>query len=866
MSYFFHQLSRSLGVFFRTIRAFVSRKLMGLTTTFRRLTNFSRHATKVASSSLQGVVSATQKPTSQADYVETGHLYISKSLIIRLLLGVAAIALIGYFLVWPFILSRFLTARFYREDKRVPNWSGRVIVYSDKNKTLPLYSGRLEDGVLQGESKLYDEEGVLLYEGQMLDGLRSGSGKEYQDGILTYEGQFEAGRYSGRGKLYVDGKLVYDGQYVDGLRSGSGTAYQDGARLYEGQFGDDLYEGRGKLFQDGTLCYDGSFHAGVAEGTGTAYYPTGMIAYQGDFLAGKANGSGTAYSETGRKEYIGGFAEGQYSGSGTYYFADGSQIEASFENGSPVGAADWKKNGILYYQGEWADGAPSGFGTLYSKAGKKLYEGPFLGGTIDGRSLVDYSTEELRAALCECTLKNENDGTAFRIIAEELGLTALCSFQTENEQSEIYQIYLAAPDKGDWVTLLPGTGNTHSVQWPEGAKPEQLTINYIGQLGVNVAAGSYFAENYAADARRITALYASETRDRVVLLTWERQNAIPVASTPGGESKKDDKIDHLLKAMDTMINSSGIAAGTVAFFGGADPDDALSCTADAAQAVELSDALIDYWEESQRLQALEEILERSETMLSDAQNEVAKGVGSAEQVEALQDEQLELKSQIETTKTAIKRAELTADKWGVSWLNGYALEKLLVSFNPAEKDVSDLVVFATAYAKATGSESPESEIKNEVKEALLSLSDAHTAEKLALERYQALEKNTADALNAYSMGLGSRAAWLAALNAQSQARIRLCYAMADFSKLANHFNLLTGGWVSRTFNWHQDVLEPLLYAAIQETEEPTEGETEEPTEGGTEELTEPVGEEPVESAENEPAEPIGEEPAEDVAA
>ena len=176
MNYFFHQLSRSIGVFFRTIRAFFSRKIMGITSMLRRLTNFSRHATKVASSSLQGVVSAAQKPTSQSDYVETGRLYISKALIIRILLALIAIALIGYFVVWPFILSRFLTAKFYEQDKRVPKWSGRVIVYSDEKKTLPLYAGRLEDGVLQGESKQYDRDGVLLYEGQISDGQRSGSG------------------------------------------------------------------------------------------------------------------------------------------------------------------------------------------------------------------------------------------------------------------------------------------------------------------------------------------------------------------------------------------------------------------------------------------------------------------------------------------------------------------------------------------------------------------------------------------------------------------------------------------------------------------------------------------------------------------
>ena len=278
MSYFFSQLTRSIGVFFRTVRAFFVRRLMGIATFFRRLLNFSRHATKAASSSLQEVMTAGKKPTSPDDYVETGHMYISKALIVRILLIVAALALIGWFVVWPFVLSRFLTARFFVEDRRVADWSGRVIVYADKKKTIPMYAGRLEKGVLQGEGKLYDADGVLTYEGQLRDGERTGTGKEYRDGVLAYEGQFDAGFYSGYGKRYADGALTYDGQYEKGKRSGSGTAYADGKTLYEGQFMDDLYEGKGKLYQDGTLSYDGSFHAGVPEGMGTAYYANGRVA------------------------------------------------------------------------------------------------------------------------------------------------------------------------------------------------------------------------------------------------------------------------------------------------------------------------------------------------------------------------------------------------------------------------------------------------------------------------------------------------------------------------------------------------------------------------------------------------------------
>ncbi len=869
MSYFFSQLTRSIGVFFRTLRAFFVRKMMGITTTIRRITNFSRHATKVAASSLQGVVGAAQKPTSPSDYVETGRLYISKALIIRVVLIIAALFLIIYFVVWPFILSRFLTARFFVEDKRVTDWSGRVIVFSDKKKTIPMYSGRLEKGTLQGEGKLYDDEGVLSYEGQLKDGERNGSGKEYRDGIMVYDGQFVSNLYSGNGKQYIDGqlayegqfsnglfsgygkryagnRLVYDGQYEEGKRSGSGTAYAAGKLLYEGQFMDDLYEGRGKLYQDGKLRYDGSFHAGVPEGSGTSYYDGGKVSYQGQYLAGKEDGTGTAYAENGMKEYAGAFAEGLYSGEGILYFSDGSQLSATFQEGEPTGSVEWKKNGILYYRGEWADGAPSGFGTLYSKSGKALYEGPFLGGTIDGRSLLEYSTDELRTALAESSVKNENDGSAFRVIAEELGLTVLCTFQTENEGSRIYQIYLSEPEKSDWIAIMPGMEHTQTVQWPEGETPDSLRIQYIGQLGVSVPAGSYPAENNLKDERRTTVLYEDEQMERSVLVTWERKDIKPSPLTPGGG--KNSKVEKLLDTLDKMIGSEGTAASKGASFGGGSTDGAFQKLDEADAAVSATDAMIDFWEETERQQSLEEVYERNETLLADARNTLAKGLGSEEAVQALEQKQEELKTQIEACKTAIKRAELQAGSAGVEGLGTYALEELLVSFDPADHDVATLVPIAVAYAQAIGGDVDAAAVEAEVKLGLLNLADAHSAMKLALSRYQSLSQSAKDAAGAFSMGLGAKDAWYEAMNAETLARAELCAAMAEFSKQANHFNQLTGGWVSKTFDWHKGVFDVLFRAAIPEEKEkedepedrPAEWNDGAPSEGETASDAEPV--------------------------
>ncbi len=859
MNYIFFQITRAIGVFFRTLRAFFARKIMGVGARLRRLTNFSRHATKAATSSLQGVMTAAQKPTQPSDYVETGRLYISKALIVRVLVGLVALVLIIYFVIWPFVLSRFLTARFYEEDKRVKDWSGRVIVYSDKKKKLPLFSGRLEDGVLQGECKQYDREGVLLFEGQLRDGQRTGSGKEYENGILTYEGQYDAGYFSGRGKRYADGQLVYDGQYDAGMRSGSGTAYEDGTILYRGQFLDDLYEGRGKLYQNGDLCYDGGFHAGVPEGsgtvyadgrlvfegqfvnglyegrgkeyvggvlrydgsfhtgvpegTGTAYYPSGRIAYQGSYLAGKPDGQGTSYGENGRKTYDGGFSEGEPSGLGTLFFDDGSQLEATFESGQPTGTVDWKKDGFLYYRGQWAEDGPAGFGTLYGKSGKKLYEGPFRGGTIDGYSLLNDSPEQLRSAFCESDVRSESVGDGYRILARELGIAALCTFQTEDQPSTIYQIYLSAPEKDDWVSMMPGMAHTQSVPWPEGALPQQRTIRFAGEVGVSVPAGSYFAENAAVGDRRITALYTDETRSQAALLTWVRSDVTPTA-LDWGSGDGDGSLEGFLGSLDGMDSGAGADLGGGAVFGSENPDGAFEGIAGAAEAASLTDAMLRYWEMTEQMNALNEASARIGVLLEDARDLSSKGLASDEYGASLEQAQLELSGQIEACRTEQKRAELQAGDLGVKNLGDYALSEMLVDFDPSEQDVAALTLVATAYAQATGSEADASAVQNAVKEGLLDLMDAYGQVKLAMARYQALETSTRNQASAYAMGVGSKDDWYRAMNDQTLGRGELCSALAAYSRLASEFNQLTGGWVSRTFGWHWGVFEPLFLAEM----------------------------------------------------
>lgn len=411
LSYLLRQLIRSFGIFFRTIRAFFTRKLAGAGAYIRRVTNFSRQATKVANASFQGAAAAMKKPTKREDYIETERLFVSKSFLVMLAVGLLLLILAGYFILWPLLLSRFFTAHFYQEDKRVEDWSGKVVVYYDEEKEIPRYSGRLKEGVLQGRGSQYDEAGLLIYEGDFADGVRSGTGTLYDAGVLTYEGDF-----------------------AYGLRHGNGTDYS----------------------ATGDVAYRGAFVEDVREGMGTAYYPDGERAYEGAFAAGLYDGTGTQYGEDGQIRYKGSFAEGLYNGSGTLYLPDGDQIQAEFVDGHTDGTIRWYQEGKLWYDGSADDLTPDGFGTIYAENGKVIYAGEMDRGTLDGAWLLGLTAEDLRAAFGEAALEESDGARGFRVRNGELGLTALCSYQTEEEEARPYQLWLAPGETASPRSCCPG--------------------------------------------------------------------------------------------------------------------------------------------------------------------------------------------------------------------------------------------------------------------------------------------------------------------------------------------------------------------------------------------------------------------------
>ena len=768
MNYLFYQLTRSFGIFFRTIRAFFVRQATAVTTRVRQMTNLSRNAMLVANSSLKMMATAVKKPSQREDYVETRQLFIAKGFLVKLALLLVSLGLIGYFLVWPFILSRFFTVRFYVEDSRLPGWTGRVIVYADEGKTVPMYAGRLEDGVLQGKGEGYDEEGLLAYEGPFVDGTPSGEGTAYEAGVLCYEGQFAAG----------------------------------------------VYEGRGRLYKDGALYYEGDFAAGVPSGEGVAYHPNGQAAYKGQFAAGVYEGEGAAYDSGGALLYEGGFAGGLYSGSGRLYLDRDQWITAEFQEGEVAGVVQWYKGARLYYEGEWAGSRPHGYGALYSKAGQPLYQGQFSRGTLDGAWLLELPVEELRAALGGTAATAGSAGGGFLIQSAALGLTALCSYQTEEAEPAVYAVYLSAPQEAGWVQLLPGTRAAGLPEWPAGATQRRGEASFAPLEGMQLTAGTYEALAVTAPDYEASCLY--DANGDAVLLSWRQLGTAPgvldlSALTDGSGSGA--QMDAFLAALDLADGSAAEAAAENPYYGEKDPAEGLALCTSLQQAEDMLNAMLLYWEQAERQVDLEENLARAQELLAEAQRAQAMADADDAAVAALEDEIAGLESAVQSCQAQRALAQLQGQAAGIEDISVYAVDQVLLCFDPSVEDSSQFALAATAFAQATGGDVSAAKLAGMT--SVVNLTEDYSQVQTALGRYEAAQAAAQSAAGAYATGTLDKAGWYDALSAQADARSTLCGALAAFGREANTLNMPTGGWVTENYAWYPDQLDPLFQAAAE---------------------------------------------------
>ena len=96
--------------------------------------------------------------------------------------------------------------------------AARYITYESKNK------GK--------EYDFYNDS--LLYEGEYLNELKNGKGKEYYpNGQLKFEGEYLKGKRNGEGREYDYGGLIFEGNYINDIKEGVGKEfYSKGISLF----------------------------------------------------------------------------------------------------------------------------------------------------------------------------------------------------------------------------------------------------------------------------------------------------------------------------------------------------------------------------------------------------------------------------------------------------------------------------------------------------------------------------------------------------------------------------------------------------------------------------------------------------------
>lgn len=769
------QIFNSFGIFFRTIRAFFTRKVSNVGAYGRRVTNVTQYASKVANGSFQGLQTAVKKPTKREDYIETKRMFISKSFLVFLGVGLVALILLIYFVIWPFLLSHFFVAKFYQEDPDLQNWSGRVIVFYDKEKTMPMYKGTLEEGVLQGKGTEYDREG-----------------------LVTFEGDFENGVYCGKGTSYVGGVILYDGDFADGA-----------------------YNGKGSLYDNGKLFYTGDFAAGQCEGSGTQYYSSGSRQYTGAFAAGLFEGEGIEYRQDGPMRYKGAFAAGLYEGDGTYYYSEDSFVKAAFAAGVTDGEIKWYRDGKLWYAGGARNLTPDGFGTIYAASGKAVYAGEMDRGTIDGEWLLGLTAGELREAFGEARVSETDKPKGFLIRNLTLGLTVMCSYQNGGDEPSAYKAWLR-PEGVD-KTLLPWQNSNELTQWAmAGENPPEVSGVLGPASGPDGALSGQWSQTKFAWPETFAIMLWQDENGTPVQMTWGKRGAIStsvgggIGSGDGAAADAQARLDEVMEALDAVTGGEASPESAAAVSG------MLGEAESAEEVTALMDALTDCYTYTGMVSALESGKVLLEQQLQSAEAALKRGTGSQAQVDEMRQKLDDLGRTLAQYQTGAKQAQITAQYYCGKEPDPAALQSALVVFDPTRLKPAALCDGAVKYATEVSAgryEVDTGALTMKVKKTLLDLNVAYENVTAARGKVEQAAKAVSAQSAAFAKGTADESALFSAQLAQTTAVADLCQAMGSFTHTATALNDLTGGMVSTEQKWMADAFAGVYAAEIQRAKE-----------------------------------------------
>ena len=150
--------------------------------------------------------------------------------------------------------------------------------------------------------------------------------------------------FTGQGTAYYENGDIYEGDFIDGIRSGTGIYRYKKGNKYEGGWEENRKNGIGKMIYKDIGEFHGYWENGRRHGEGVFTYVNGDV-YSGWWKYGQKEGYGSyAFKETGMK-MTGNWHDGNIK-DGQWIYPNGVYFEGKFENNKPKGQGIWYfKNG-----------------------------------------------------------------------------------------------------------------------------------------------------------------------------------------------------------------------------------------------------------------------------------------------------------------------------------------------------------------------------------------------------------------------------------------------------------------------------------------------------------------------------------------
>lgn len=160
-----------------------------------------------------------------------------------------------------------------------------------------------ENGLLNGESKGYFEEGVLAHTVEFKNNLKNGTYKQYDEkGVLRLEALFENDKLNGILTAYYPSKQIQLREtYQKGVLNGERVEYYENGQIKsKSVFDNNRLNGLIQdFYADGKPQSEVFFQKGQRMGTAKSFYPNGKIQYEMNFKNNMLDGDNLRYDDAG---------------------------------------------------------------------------------------------------------------------------------------------------------------------------------------------------------------------------------------------------------------------------------------------------------------------------------------------------------------------------------------------------------------------------------------------------------------------------------------------------------------------------------------------------------------------------------------